>query len=458
MSLRCLYRDSCIRKQKTFTITAMMILVTFSVFLIPTVNAGDNAVTISMSAFDSEQNQNTNFDAGENVFVFVYFDPGNENMTMYNVSLLTFNETIEGLANATVLFYNENWTSNNQHEIDNVTGNITNINASGSSQYLWTLNNAFVVNLSLNQSACGKLFVNVSGVQAWENGTLFSTINYGGNVSIDVHPKAPISLSASTINSSAINITFSKELSADRVYIERNSVGSWQRGTGNQVGNVTGDYIIDNNGLSAETRYYYQAWSWNETKGWFSLNNISESATTSRGGIFINGTVVNFSDNTPIENAQVRLMKMDMGPGNDEHMDEEEEGEGDDMGDYFEFTNITDDNGYFEINLTEGGSGQYELEIEMDGYASYMNWSVSFEEDEYKEMGIIPLPMIFSEGNEATIKGYIENDSFGALDEAEIMLLNTNFNYMIEMEGMDGGMEKNTSTNHLGYYEINAHW
>ena len=435
----------------TFLMASMLVFVTFSIMIIPTVSAGDDTIDVIMHTVNTEENPTTNFDAGDNAFVSLTFSSDNENLTMYNVSLLTFNESVLNMANASIFSF-QNWSSNGDYEIYNATGNITNINASGDK----TGNNlAFIVNLSLNATACGVLYVNVSGVQAWGNDTtLFGSINYASaNETINVHPISPIDLTAEVINSSAINLSFTKLDSADKVYIEKNASGeqSWDRTSGTEVYNDSGSFAIVDN-LAANTKYYYRAWAWNDTHGWYSIRNTSTSVTTSQDGIFINGTVLNFTDDVPLVGAEICLMKMD---GDDKHMGDEEGG----------FTNLTDVNGYFEINLSNGGSGQYMLEIDKNGYASYMNWDLTFGEDEYKEMGTIPLPMIFSEDNEATIEGYIENDStfdadgVGALEEAEIMLLNTNFNYMIKMEGMmEDEMMKNTTTNETGYFTINANF
>ena len=438
------------KKLMTFSIVSMLLLVTFSIMFIPTAIAGDDTVEIIMTTFDQQQNPATDFDAGDHAFVGVSFDMGNENLTMYNISLLTFNESVLGMANASILCF-ENWISNNIHTISNSSGNITNINASGDE-----IGNklAFVLNLSLIEGACGVLYVNVSGVEAWGNSTSFGTIDFTmANETINIHPRAPLSMNTQTINSSAVNLSFSKMPSADKVYIERNTVSTWTRETGTQIGNESNSYLIDES-LSPETTYYYQAWSWNETKGWYSLQNISASISTSQNGIFMNGTVVNYSNpSEKIVGADIRVMKMDS--------DYDDGGDEEQMGGYYEFTNTTDSNGYFEINLSDGGPGQYELEIEKTGFVCYFDWDLQFHEDEYKQLGSIRLPMMFDSDNQATINGYIENDSTfgdgnGSLENAEIMLLNMNFNYMIETEGMDGGMDKETNTSANGYFEINA--
>ncbi|RLF58657.1 MAG: hypothetical protein DRN27_04830 [Thermoplasmata archaeon] len=426
-------KDNFNKKLMTCIITAMLMLVTFSVFFIPTVTAGDGIVSIIMTTNDQNQNPTTNFDGGDLAYVVLKFDSGNENLTMYNVSLMNFNESVLGMANASIWSF-ENWTQSTSYEIHNSTGNITNINASGN---LSGNNTAFIVNLTLNSTTCGVLYINVSRVQAWENNSQFSTINCS-NISIDVHPKAPLSLNAAAINSSAVNITFSKESSADKIYVERNSIDSWQRGSGIVIGNVTSSFIV-NNGLAAETQYYYQAWSWNNTFDWYSLKNTSTSVTTSQNGIFINGTIRNLSG-YPIQDAEIQLRKFDMNGG--------------DEGPFF-MTNNSDSDGYFELNATQGGAGQYEFQVGKQGYVSYMAWDMQLSEDEYKELGIVTLPEIFPSDNQATIKGYI-NNSTGGLANGEVILLNMNFNYMIQEDKMEGEMDKNTTTNDTGYFEINA--
>jgi len=430
---------TCEKKLMTFSIAIMLLLVTFSVLIIPTVSANDNSVNIHMTSMDSNQNIINEIDAGENIFIVVNFNPGNENMTMYNVSLLTFNESELGMANAILQFDQNNWPINQSYQVHNETGTITNINASGNHSGNRT---AFYVNLSLNSTYCGLLYVNVSNVEAWENNSVFSTIVYSGNITLSIHPKAPLNISSESINSSAVNLSFSKEVSANKIFIERNASGvtNWIRGSGDVIYNGTESSCIDND-LNPETTYYYQAWTWNETNRLYSLQNISTSMTTSSEGIYINGTVVNFSNSEPIQGAEVSAFKFDF-----------DQGEG---GGPMGFNSITDSSGYFELNVSEGGPGDYEFEISNSGYVNYMKWDLHLNSDQYYEMGEILLPKLFTTSNEAVIKGYIKNDTTGLAD-TEVMLLNMNFNYMPDMENMDEDMEKNTTTNETGYFEINA--
>ena len=81
-------------------------------------------------------------------------------------------------------------------------------------------------------------------------------------------PDPPTDLVATKINLTAINLTWTKNLSADTTYIEVNSEAPWDFGNGSQVYNGTGKQItID--GLTPD-HYYFQAWSYNTTDAVYS--------------------------------------------------------------------------------------------------------------------------------------------------------------------------------------------
>jgi|GEM_PF-2743560 len=82
-------------------------------------------------------------------------------------------------------------------------------------------------------------------------------------------PYPPSDFVAETHNTTQINLSWTKSDTADYTYIERNTVVSWNRGEGTQIYNNTGTSYSDT-GLNDNTRYYYQAWSYNATNNTFS--------------------------------------------------------------------------------------------------------------------------------------------------------------------------------------------
>ena len=112
---------------------------------------------------------------------------------------------------------------------------------------------------------------------SWNNtNSLWST----SNASANNIPNPPSSFSASASSTSVIALTWSPGHNADYAYIEWNSTsGPWSRGEGTLLDNTT-ESTKSHTGLSSNTHYYYQAWSWNSTVGLWSTSNVTCSATT----------------------------------------------------------------------------------------------------------------------------------------------------------------------------------
>ena len=148
---------------------------------------------------------------------------------------------------------------------------------------LWTytggvnsVNNTFV-NITWSAYDCGMATLNISDGGTALSGSDPGTTRYNGT--IYVHPKQPGSLTASQYNQTQINLSFTTDTGIDRFIVERNTSSSWSRGQGTEVCNTT-DTSFDDTGLSEETQYYYQIWSYNSTAGLYSLSYQSDDATT----------------------------------------------------------------------------------------------------------------------------------------------------------------------------------
>jgi len=85
-----------------------------------------------------------------------------------------------------------------------------------------------------------------------------------------INPPSPFT--ATTVSSSRIDLTWTKNNSADTTYIERNTVVTWNRGEGTLIYNSTGTSYSDT-GLDPDTTYYYQAWSYNATDNTYSATS-----------------------------------------------------------------------------------------------------------------------------------------------------------------------------------------
>lgn len=81
-------------------------------------------------------------------------------------------------------------------------------------------------------------------------------------------PDPPTDFNATKINLTAINLTWTKNISADTTYIEVNSEALWDFGNGTEIYNNTGEqWTYD--GLPPD-HYYFQAWSYNDTDNTYS--------------------------------------------------------------------------------------------------------------------------------------------------------------------------------------------
>jgi hypothetical protein len=125
----------------------------------------------------------------------------------------------------------------------------------------------------LSYSTQYTVWVNATDGMDWERQWyLFTTRDQ-----ITVNP--PTGFTATTFNTTQINLTWSLGASSDKVYIERYSSPDWSRGTGTEIYNNSGTSYEDS-GRDAHTHYYYQAWGWNDTDSSYSSTNSSDDNTT----------------------------------------------------------------------------------------------------------------------------------------------------------------------------------
>jgi len=90
-------------------------------------------------------------------------------------------------------------------------------------------------------------------------------------------PEPPVNLNAITTTDSQIDISWTIGDGADGTLIEWNIIPGWIPGEGTEVYNGSGTEYSHND-LFAHRRYFYQAWSWNETDRILNKNYTSSNA------------------------------------------------------------------------------------------------------------------------------------------------------------------------------------
>ena len=169
----------------------------------------------------------------------------------------------------------------------------------------WTIQGTYVVSASANGASNGT-----------KSASLITPLPYGTNIIWYVNatdgygwtrmvynfttrarylPSPPSGFAATPITGTQIDLTWSKGDKADKTYIERNLVSSWNKGEGTMVYNGTSTNYSDLT-LSQNIHYYYKAWSWNNTDYTFSTTSAAADATT-----FAN-YLPSFSSETPADN------------------------------------------------------------------------------------------------------------------------------------------------------------
>ena len=116
-------------------------------------------------------------------------------------------------------------------------------------------------------------YVNVTDGFDWARATYHFTVRN------QYVPGPPTSFDAIKYNVTQIDLTWLTGTNASNTYVEWNTTGVWDIGQGTTLYMGTGT-ACEHSGLSPGTRYYYQAWSYNGTDGFYSTTYASDDAQT----------------------------------------------------------------------------------------------------------------------------------------------------------------------------------
>jgi len=119
-------------------------------------------------------------------------------------------------------------------------------------------------NSRFNETITGLTPGTVYYYKAYANNSFYSS--NGSQMTFMTTPDAPTDLSVETINTTQINLSWTKGRGAHYTIIERNTISNWPMGDSTQIYYGTGKNYEDTQ-LSAGTKYNYQLWSFSSVEG-----------------------------------------------------------------------------------------------------------------------------------------------------------------------------------------------
>jgi len=193
----------------------------------------------------------------------------NEDVIRLDIPLLFDNE------------FNEIWNRSKGHGITEIQ---TWDNLSDYRDYLNTPYEAYLNGTGVTCSESDSTLENNLAYRDITNTTIWMKIPHfsgtGFEFQADYTPSAPSSFSATKGGTDSVSLTWTKGNKADKTRIQRKTGGYPSSiSDGTNVYNNTGSSYTDSS-LSAGTKYYYRAWSYNSTGNDWSSSYASDTATT----------------------------------------------------------------------------------------------------------------------------------------------------------------------------------
>ena len=239
--------------------------------------------------------QDTEAELGTAFNITMYLDTPVEAF-VWTVDEIQFNESSTSLANCTGYDFLNGWdTGNAEATINNDTSLITNCGSFTMSNY--PNGNVSACNLTFMPLEVGILYINITSmpsVRETDNDKM--TVSWN-NLTIEIHPVEPAGLTATMTSDTAVSLSgFGSGNGGDYTVIRR-ATGSYPATpqSGTEVYNNTGSSTSDTS-LSANTTYFYRAWTYNDTENIFSEDYQSDTAKTNAHPINSNPTPANDAD------------------------------------------------------------------------------------------------------------------------------------------------------------------
>ena len=266
------------KKLLSISIVTVMLLASFSMLFVGTVEAApqSNVISVAPSLY--------NVTVGDTFYTFlttiVNWQINNitvTNITFKPVGILNYTNTIMG-----DLFSGGSWwTPDDNGTINNASGYAYNLTWINSTSVNLTGGN--LTNITWYACGVGTAYINLTGTTRNDSGVNFTTTFNNGT--IIVHPQCPSGFNATTLTSTSIRLNFTKGFGADYTIIRR--AEGWTPPMnitdGDQVYNGTGIICVDSN-CTPDTSYSYAAWGWNATENMYSLFPAGTGEYAYRGG------------------------------------------------------------------------------------------------------------------------------------------------------------------------------
>jgi len=250
----------------------------------------------------------TAVEVGDDFYVVLYIDSGGDSVTGFTLRELRWNETVgpatlEGLVNVTQQDYTDggegtpgknlnltfnatsspgtwfDWTFNYDGRLHNQTGNLTYVL---SSDLGGISGNNSAVKINFTALHPGTVYINIpynhySGNKGLEIGA--GDADWWINATVNIHPQNATTLNVATWNHTALNISWTENAQGDNVTL-CGKEGSYPTGPTDNLLYNGSNLTYNWTGRTPCTKYYFRAWSYNESSGTHSITPLSETGMT----------------------------------------------------------------------------------------------------------------------------------------------------------------------------------
>jgi len=257
------------------TVALLLILSTMSFATVIEADEYEPQDTITVGLIPSH----TSVETGDTFNITVYMNPDGDFFDSFIMYNLTYDYVAARIVNSTAItdvdsIWNSAWLTGTTNNEDGYFTDLQGMSTNPAEGYDYNITGFVVDFLAVG---AGVVHINISSFEAKKGLVFLTPTTY--NTTVTVYPKQPATLSASTFNYTAINLTFSP--GAGGTYTTLcGKAGSYPTNPQDSVlYNNTGT-TFDHEGLDNSTLYYYRAWTWNETTKIHSTYYLQDSTRT----------------------------------------------------------------------------------------------------------------------------------------------------------------------------------